>query len=204
MYRISNEVRVALRTIYTLGQTGSVTAYYSEFQKLAKELNWKDENAFKDIFYNGLKGEIRRKMMKPPEIYKEMVEEAIKIDNRLYKLRMEESRPNQKGHGERITRRGRGGYHNQYRGRHHRGTNYGDPMDLDLTYAAKGASRAGNIRGRGQGRRHREDKEKDRRRKENLYFECGKSGHRARECQSSARGLHIMNMEGGDAGGSVG
>jgi hypothetical protein len=29
--------------------------------------------------------------MKPPEIYKEIVEEAIKIDNRLYKLRIEES-----------------------------------------------------------------------------------------------------------------
>jgi hypothetical protein len=49
-------------------------------------------------------------MMKPPETYKEIVEEAIKIDNRLYKLRIEESRL--KGHGERINRRGRGGYHN--------------------------------------------------------------------------------------------
>jgi len=61
--------------------------------------------------------------MKPPTIYKEMVDEAITIDNRLYELRLE-------GGGPRSSGRGRGAY-NQ-RGYHFKGRkDYGNPMDLD-------------------------------------------------------------------------
>lgn len=137
--------------------------------------------------------------MKPLEKYKEIVKEAIEIDNRLYKLSLENRGPRARGRGGYQSNQGRQrGYY--FRGRR----DYRDPMDLDLTYA-HGASRARNERGRGRGKRPGgdRDQEKERRRKENLCYICGKSGHHARDCQKGAQGLHIMNMEGGDAGGSV-
>lgn len=195
-----NEARAASRTIYTLRQKGSAASYFSEFQKVAKDLSWEDEDAFAEIFYNGLKDSVRQKMMKPPTTYKDMVAEAIDIDNRLYELSIENrSARNPAGRG--------GSYLNQPRGYHFRGRNshrqdYGDPMDLSNL----NAGRASRAEGRGRGNRGRpwgNDREKDRRRKEGLCFACGKTGHRARECQNSTRGLHMMNMEGGDADGSV-
>jgi len=65
--------------------------YYSEFKKLAKELEYKDKNVFKDTFYNGLKKEVRKEMMERPETYKRIVNKAIKLNNRLYELRIEEN-----------------------------------------------------------------------------------------------------------------
>ena len=76
--------------IYNIRQKGSAAAYFSEFDQVASKLNWEDENAFAEIFYNGLKKTVRQEMMNPPKKYKDMVNEAIKIDNRLYKLRIKD------------------------------------------------------------------------------------------------------------------
>lgn len=99
-----NEARATSRTIYTLRQKGSAAAYFSEFQKVAKDLSWEDEDAFAEIFYNGLKESVRQKMMTPPTTYKEIVDEAIRINNRLYELSIE-------NRSTRLTI-GRGGYNN--------------------------------------------------------------------------------------------
>ena len=52
-----------------------------EFKKLVKELKYKDENVFKDTFYNGLKKEVRKEIIERPETYKKIVDKAIKLDN---------------------------------------------------------------------------------------------------------------------------
>jgi hypothetical protein len=65
-------------------------------------LNWDDDDAFAEIFYNGLKESVRKNIMDPPVKYKDIVKEAIKIDNRLYELSLE-------NRGPRLDR-SRGGY----------------------------------------------------------------------------------------------
>jgi hypothetical protein len=39
------------------------------------------------------------------------------------------------------------------------------------------------------------NKEKEKCKKKNLCYNCGKSGHIARNCKTGARSLHIMNEE---------
>ena len=92
--------------------------------------------------------------MNPPKKYKDIVNEAIKIDNRLYELRIED--------GPRDSRRpyyGTQGYHFKQRDERP----YGDPMDLDLMHQREGLG-AGrrNTRGRGRGGYRNNNKERDR------------------------------------------
>lgn len=198
IYGTVNEAAVASRTIYTLKQTGSVANYYSEFKKLAKELEYKDENVFKDTFYNGLKKEVRQEMMERPETYKKMVDKAIELDNRLYELRMEENQGRSSG------RRGYRGYRYSPRANTGRPRDYGDPMDLDAM-TRKGRDHPNPKRARGFRRYQGEaNRDRDRQRKENLCYRCSKPGHHAHDCpEKSARGLHMMNIQSGGADGSI-
>ena len=76
-------------------------------------------------------------------------------------------------------------FSNQGRKRDYR---YGDPMDLD----AMDSGRPSWLRAQGS-RSHRGNKEQERRRRENLYYNCRKSRHRAMEYNSKPKRLHMMN-----------
>ena len=76
-------------------------------------------------------------------------------------------------------------FSNQGRKRDYR---YGDPMDLDTM----DSGRPSWLRAQG-GRGHGGNKERERRRRENLCYNCGKSGHRAMECNSKPERLYMMN-----------
>ena len=114
-------------------------------------------------------------MNDPPSTFRELVDESIQIDNRNYKLRMKR----QSKHGQ-----GRPNWRTQ---RH----DYGDPMDLDALNDGR-PSRSRGFRGR---QNHGGNKEREKRRRDNLCYNCGKSGHRARECKRQAHGLHMINDE---------
>ena len=59
IFGTAEEGRAAARVIYHIRQKGSAAAYFSEFDQVASKLNWEDENAFAEIFYNGLKKTVR-------------------------------------------------------------------------------------------------------------------------------------------------
>lgn len=65
-------------------------SYYTRFQELTSYLSWGDQ-AYRDIFYKNLKDEIKDELSKKdlPKTLKEIAEEAISIDNRLYERRQE-------------------------------------------------------------------------------------------------------------------
>jgi hypothetical protein len=172
-----DEARAAARQIHQVKQVGSAAQYYSTFQQIAKRLSW-DDKALHSAFYMGLKHEVKAEMKPaPPEKYKALVDQAIKLDNRLYELRME--RKGQYGGG-------------RYTGGGYKPTNQRtwDPMDLDAMEHGR-PSRPFN-KPRFQ-RGSNGNKERERRQKDNLCYNCGKPGHRARECKTTAHGLHMMS-----------
>ncbi|KAF4556640.1 Hypothetical protein D9617_1g085180 [Elsinoe fawcettii] len=173
IFNISDEERVAATKIRQLKQRGSVAQYYSQFQQLAQHLDW-DDSAKASAFYEGLGDSVKDAMIDgPPADLKELIDKAIKIDNRLYERRMEK----------------RGGYKANTRFQR-TNRDYGDPMELDAMRQGR-PSRAG---GKGRGAKFLSGKEREKCRRENLCFKCERPGHRARECRQGAPadGLHMM------------
>ena len=65
-----------------------------------------------------------------------------------------------------------------------------DPIDLDAIEHGR-SSRLGKPRFNNRG--YGGNKERERRRRDNLCYNCGKSRHQARECNSNAQRLYMMN-----------
>ncbi|KIW24824.1 uncharacterized protein PV07_10514 [Cladophialophora immunda] len=133
--------------------------------------------ASKFDYYQGLKDSVKDRMgMDRPNEYKLLVELSIETDNWLYERQLE-----RKG-----TYTGGMTYKNkQY---------HGDPMDLDMiqrkaqSRAAQGKyQRNGNNKTRGL-----PQSEREKRKKNGLCYECGTSGHRAKECKNGPT-LHMMD-----------
>ncbi|KAL9099177.1 MAG: hypothetical protein Q9187_009535, partial [Circinaria calcarea] len=84
-----NEGRAAARTIHRIKQKGSAAQYYSQFNAVASKLTWNHE-AKGSAYYEGLKDAVKdHRIDDVPETYKGLVEESIKIDNRLHERKIE-------------------------------------------------------------------------------------------------------------------
>lgn len=183
IYGTVDEARAAARDIHNLKQgRGSVASYYAMFQQHMSKLKW-DESAKHAAFYAGLNDSVKDEFKPaPPKEFDQLVEQAIQYDNRHFERKLERDG----GRGPNYSRN-RG-----YKGRS-RGTydHYGPaPMDLDMLNRKPSRFQKGR-RGGSMG-----GKERERRRKENLCFTCGKSGHRAAECDNaSGRALHMIVKE---------
>ncbi|GAM82722.1 hypothetical protein ANO11243_007080 [Dothideomycetidae sp. 11243] len=150
-------------------------AAFSWFEPyLSNFLDGHHDDDTKKIFsnFNELSDAIKDKMiLEPPDSLQELIDQSIKIDNRLYERRME------KNGGYRIMPR--------YNSKHV----YGDPMELD----AIGAGRSSRAKGRPQKGKFLSGKEREKCRQENLCFKCERPGHRARDCRTAlADGLHMI------------
>jgi hypothetical protein len=96
VYGAVDQARTAEREMVHLRQRTSAGVYAADFQRVAAKLSWGDD-ALAARYYQGLKedvkDEITRKEKRPSSLAN-MIEEAIKIDNRLFERKLE-----RKGHG---------------------------------------------------------------------------------------------------------
>jgi hypothetical protein len=144
--------RTAERALQALQQQGSATKYTAEFQQHMHRTHW-DDHALRAQYYKGLKDSVKDEMARSdkPDDLAEMIELAIKIDDRMYERKLEK----------------KGQYHNTQ----HKKPNsqpqqkayWPQPMELDAT----------------RWKREPSKEERDRRRKNKLCYECGLPGHQA-------------------------
>ncbi|KAI9035401.1 uncharacterized protein KD926_003523 [Aspergillus affinis] len=130
--------RNAERKLWRLRQTGSVSKLASDFQQIISHLDW-DEDSYIAKFEEILKPEIQEKLiwMEKPNSLSKMIEQAVKIDNKLYDFnaRRKENRSGIRFQGHQKT--------NSYRANDRqtaqpRSQGYSDPyrlqpMELDAT-----------------------------------------------------------------------
>lgn len=83
---------IAEQKIQVLKQTASAADYTTIFQQYATQIDW-DDNALMRMYRQGLKPSVRRELMRTRTSVtnlEELQEEAIRLDNELYELALEE------------------------------------------------------------------------------------------------------------------
>jgi hypothetical protein len=112
-----DEVKQAVRKIQSLKQKGSAATYTAEFNRYSIKTGWNDA-ALKDEYYKGLKEVVKDELSRTdfPDTFKELTEDAIRIDNRFYERAQEK----------------KGFYDPTSKKRYNHGNHYGSqPMELD-------------------------------------------------------------------------
>jgi transposase InsO family protein len=154
--------RTAERKLQRIRQNHSASAYASEFLQIISYLDLPDR-AYIPYFEAGLKSDVKDELARidRPSTLDQLIKVAVKIDNRNSERRRERQEMDQwkkgKSHGFNRYNSGRRDYHRPARDSDPYGPK---PMELDATR-----------------------EEQDERKKKNLCFNCGKPGHRARECK---------------------
>ena len=90
IYGDSDERQTAIRRLEALRQTTSAATYKSEFQQLIPVVGW-DSSALQRQFWKGLKNDVQDVLVRSedPATLEDLIEQAIKVDNRLFSLRQE-------------------------------------------------------------------------------------------------------------------
>jgi hypothetical protein len=85
-----DQERTAERHIQNLRQKGSAATYTAEFQQYMNKTDWNDD-ALKAQYYRGLKDAVKDEIARSdrPESLPDMIEMAIKIDNRHFERNLE-------------------------------------------------------------------------------------------------------------------
>jgi hypothetical protein len=187
------ESMIAEQKIQTLRQIKSAAEYTTEFQQYATAIEW-DNNALMRMYRQGLKPTVRRELMRSGaklDTLDELTAEAIRLDNDLYELALEERIFTQGTRtpgptNDRPRQQSRRSYPNQGRQRSYTprvpgqyATNGYEPMHLD------------NIN-KGPGKpKFQHDKSKN---KKITCYGCGKEGHMARDCRSKNKVVRQLNV----------
>lgn len=170
---VQDAAKEAERKIQGLKQQTSVAHYASQFRSVAVHLGW-DDSAMAFVFFQGLKQEVRERYIdkEKPDKLNALIEDAIKIDNRIQEFRQDNGKKNH------IPYYGR----NQANTSHPRRTKGFYPaggtmsMDLDMGHKKRQTNKKFVKKG------PLSQSERDRRMKNNLCLYCGESGHSARDC----------------------
>lgn len=110
--------RTAERTIQNIRQTGSASQYTALFQQYSSQTDWND-SSLKARYYEGLKSIVQDEIARSdrPDSLQEMIELAIRIDNRNYERGLEK-----RGHYSMGKRQGK------------KGGSWPQPMELDAAF----------------------------------------------------------------------
>ena len=186
MYGDPESVATAEGKLYVLTQKGSAMDYTTQFQTLAAQTEW-NQGALMAQYRRGLKAKVQTTMipMDDPSDMRDLIEQAIRVDNRLYQS--EKSGRTQQGpvHAKRTQQQVSKPWYGA------------EPMDLSGTRESK--RKTWKPRGQGSSdQRSREQRpnqgsqqqktfrrtpQQDKWYKEGACMNCGKQGHYARNCR---------------------
>ena len=170
-FGVMDEQKEAERAIESLRQKGSATAYTRDFQRYSTRTGWGDE-ALRYQYRKGLKDFVKDELLRTAHdtsTLENLIAAACEIDNAWYERSME-----RKGkYDPDYKRMGEGRYNKRQTGK---SDYWPQPMEVDATSLGELSLQ-----------------EKQRRQKERLCYNCGKSGHMARNCKS---GKHSKNSKG--------
>jgi len=193
MFGDPEAMTTAERRLQTLTQRTSAIEYTTQFQTLAVQVEWND-SALMAQYKQGLKAKVQDAiiLMEDAETLRELIDQAIKIDNRIYQreqAKKGQDRVPQSYKAQKTQRRSQ----NQQPW-------YGaEPMDLSGTKESRRPKKSWKPRGQGssdqrpkeQGPNQGSQQQKTFRRtpqqerwfKDGACMNCGKQGHFARDCR---------------------
>jgi hypothetical protein len=184
---------IAEQKIQQLKQTRSAADYTTEFQQYKTIIDW-DNNALMRMYRQGLKPTVRRELMRSGsnlETLDELMREAIRVDNELYELMLEERLFSQGTRApgntnDRPRHQPRRSHPNQGRQRSYTpripgayATNGYEPMHLDNLNKGPGKPKFQGNKGN---------------KKKITCYACGKEGHMKRDCRSQGKVVRQLNV----------
>jgi hypothetical protein len=183
---------IAEQKIQKLRQVRSAADYTTEFQQYQTLIEW-DDTALMRMYKQGLKPAVRMELMRSGSSLKtlnELINEAIRVDNELYELKLEErlytgNRAPQDTNN-RPRQNPRRSYPNQGRQRSYvpripgQYRTYGpEPMHLDNLNKGPGKPKFSHDKGN---------------KKKFTCYACGKDGHMKRDCRSQGKVIRQLNV----------
>jgi hypothetical protein len=186
MFGEIDEEQQAERSITMIKQKGSANRYTADFKQLQSKIDW-DDAPLKTAYYNGLKENIKDEMAHNdrPETLKDMVELAVRIDNRIFERAQEKkSQPRPIIANTGRSRR----FHVARRDRD------GDViMDIDKVQEYKKGPRKDARKPYKPQRDGVSERERQKRFEEKACLKCGQQGHFRRDCPKNQDKIGAVN-----------